>query len=235
MFDAEKLLGSLLADGLGYKRKRRKSSMKWQLGLGALGVALAAFEHLKAADAPPSQSPAAAPPPPPPPNGSRAVTPPPPPNGAVSASVPAAPATLGASTHVDRAHTDFDEHATLLIRAMICAAHADGALDDREQARILERLALAGIDRDERAFLVRELAAPADPTLLFSAISDRLLAEEIYVVSRRVIDDGNEAESDYLRRLANWLQLTEQRTMELDRLALGVDAPTPPSSTTGPS
>ncbi|MCM2355081.1 MAG: hypothetical protein NDI68_00140, partial [Arenimonas sp.] len=85
MFNAERLLGQLMGQALGgqlggHKRKRGKSSglggmmggmstgTKAQLGLGLLGVAMAAFEHYQnkpGATPQPMAGPGAAMPPPP--------------------------------------------------------------------------------------------------------------------------------------------------------------------------
>ena len=99
---------------------------------------------------------------------------------------------------------------------MICAANADGRIDADEQTRILDRLVGAGLGSEERAFLVRELAAPTDPAVLFTDVREPLLAEEIYVVSRLAITVDAAAEHAYLVRLAHRLGLTPERVAELE-------------------
>ena len=206
MFDAQKLLGSLISDGLGGgRRKRGGSALKWQLGLGAVGVAIAAWEHFDKSRTEGTQAaagPNPGPPPPPPPAPAALAMPPPPPTASVGAVATADAGGAG--------------EAMLLVRAMICAAHADGHIDADEQVRILDRLVAAGLGSEERALLVRELATPADPATLFADVRDPLLAEEIYVVSRLAITLDDTAEHAYLTRLAHRLGLTPVQVAELD-------------------
>ncbi|MCE7929918.1 MAG: hypothetical protein DYH17_00875, partial [Xanthomonadales bacterium PRO6] len=80
MFDVEKLLGQMLSGGVGGGRRERRAHgsfgipgvSKAQLGVGAIGIAIAAWEHFKSrqpesatAPAPVPGAPAAMPPPPP--------------------------------------------------------------------------------------------------------------------------------------------------------------------------
>ena len=65
MFDVEKLLGQMLSGGMGGgKRERRSASTfglpgvsKAQLGVGAIGIAIAAWEHYKSKSGAPSAEP----------------------------------------------------------------------------------------------------------------------------------------------------------------------------------
>lgn len=211
MFDAEKLLGSLISEGLG-GRSRRGSGLKWQLGLGAVGVAMAAWEHFNRDGAAGSTQPPPPPQPPAPPAGpaARAMTPPPPPPPPAqrASPAPAGSAPAGAAAAAG--------DAVLLIRAMICAANADGRIDVDEQTRIVERLVQAGLGAEERAFLLRELATPPDPAALFAGVHDPLLADEIYVVSRLALTLDVDAEHAYLAQLAGRLGLSPARVAELE-------------------
>ena len=219
MFDAQKLLGSLISDGLGGgRRKRGGSALKWQLGLGAVGVAIAAWEHFDKSRADGTQAAAGPNPgPPPPPAPAARIGVPAGAAGAPSAAFAPPPppptASVGAGATADAGGGDA---AMLLVRAMICAAHADGHIDADEQVRILDRLVAAGLGSEERALLVRELATPADPATLFADVRDPLLAEEIYVVSRLAITLDDTAEHAYLTRLAHRLGLTPVQVAELD-------------------
>ena len=115
MLDAERLLGNLLTGTLSQALGGRGSRLlrtgsigtKANLGIGLLGLAMAAYEHYSQQS---SQVAGSRPPPPPPGSG-----PPPPP-----------PAT-----------SDRNADAVVLIRAMIAAAQCDGRLDDDERTRIL--------------------------------------------------------------------------------------------------
>ena len=211
MFDAERLLGGLLSQGLGSKRRRRRS-MKWSVGLGAVGLAIAAWEHFsQSSGATAPAEPNAAPP-----TGAPSAIPPPPPHATAHSS-----AHSSASAGAAPADADRNEDAMLLIRAMICAANADGTIDAREQSRIIEKLVSAGLGSEERAFLAREFAAPPEPEALLSAVRDVLLAEQIYTVSRLTVDLDDTQEHAYLSSLAGWLGLSAARIAELELRALG--------------
>lgn len=174
------------------------------LALGALGVAIAAFEHYtkKGEDSFPTgggaTAPAAAPPPPPPPPGSADVPPPPPP--------PPGAAPAGG---------DRQAEALLLVRAMIAAANADYDLDDQERARIEKALDEAGLDAEERTFLVAEMEAPWDIARLCSEVTSPELARSVYLASLMAIEVDSRAEENYLARLAEKLGLGEEEVAEL--------------------
>jgi len=117
MLDARRLLGNLIGGTLSQALGGRGASIfrtgtlgtRANIGIGLLGVAIAAFEHYQQ-NMPAAAAGATPPPPPPPATGG----PPPPPPPARNSD------------------------ALLLIRAMIAAAQADGRIDDVERARITE-------------------------------------------------------------------------------------------------
>src|ERR1044072_8689158 len=119
MLDAERLLGNLLTGTLSQALGGRGSRLlrtgtigsRATIGVGLLGLAMAAYEHYSQQQ-PSVASAGARPPPPPPASG----PPPPPPPSATSAR---------------------NADAVLLIRAMIAAAQCGGRLDDGERARII--------------------------------------------------------------------------------------------------
>lgn len=210
MFDVERLLGQMLSGGIGGggdRRERRRSSGfglpgigKAQLGIGAIGVAIAAWEHYKSKQAPaPAQgayapTPAAAMPPPPPPPPFAA-----PPGPAASLPTPTpAPAPITPPTQAsDAAH---------LIRAMIAAANADGLIDAQERSGILERAMEAGLDPATQQFLMAELRAPASLEDIIAATRPELRLET-YAAALLAIDVDTDAERAWLDRLAAALAL----------------------------
>ncbi len=220
MFDAERLLGGLISQGLGGKRRRRRN-LKWSLGVGAVGLAIAAWEHFNQTQAsdPTSQqtaTPPAAPPPPPPASSGAPAT-----DGSAPVARGTRPPLPPQRTPLQTAaasatEADRNDDAMLLIRAMICAASADGTIDAKEQSRIIERLVAAGLGSDERAFLAREFAAPPDPKALFGSVRNAQLAEQIYTVSTLTIDVDDAKEHAYLRGLAEWLGLSAERLADLE-------------------
>lgn len=94
-----------------------------------------------------------------------------------------------------------DRRATMLLRAMIAAAKADGVIDETERALIE---AYPDTELDQLAQFLAEPDNPADIAAL--ATSDQCGAE-IYAVSCRIADGTQAAERDYLDRLAMALRL----------------------------
>lgn len=185
MFNPEHLLGQMLGGALGNAFGGRGRSLlrgrldtKGALGLGLLGVAIAAYEHFSQQTALAGN---AAPPPPPPAIGS--ATPPPLPNAAL----------MSPSSQQD---------AVLLIRTMIAAAAADGRIDEVERATIL-----AHASANDRAFLDAELAAPRSLTEI-AAKARPELADSVYAAARLAIDVDTETERDWLVRLGDALGLS---------------------------
>jgi uncharacterized membrane protein YebE (DUF533 family) len=193
--NAERLLGSLVMGGLGRGRGLRGDA-RLALGMGAVALAIAAFEHFVEqrrsgiSPAPPGEG----------------LTPPPPQQ---PISAPPAPSPSAG------------DDALLLVRAMIAAAAADGVVDEEERAAVLDRLARAGLTDEERTLVERELTAPPSRETVVAGVTSPELAEQVYIVSLLAIRVDNEAERSYLPALAKDLALPGETT---DRLhgALGV-------------
>jgi uncharacterized membrane protein YebE (DUF533 family) len=103
--------------------------------------------------------------------------------------------------------TALADQATILLRAMINAAKADGQIDGGEMQRIIGRLEEAGADNEARDFVLQELKKPLDLEGLVSRVSDPTLAAEVYAASLLAIEVDTPAERDYLQRLAAGLRL----------------------------
>jgi uncharacterized membrane protein YebE (DUF533 family) len=186
MLDAERLLGNLLTGTLSQALGGRGSRLlrtgtigsRATIGVGLLGLAMAAYEHYSQQQ--PSVASAGSRPPPPPPSSG---PPPPPPPSATS---------------------DRNADAVLLIRAMIAAAQCDGRLDDDERARILA--ASDGLSQTERTFVEHELAAPQSIEQI--AIASRpAIAADVYAAAAHAIVADNDAEQVWLARLGDALGL----------------------------
>jgi uncharacterized membrane protein YebE (DUF533 family) len=91
------------------------------------------------------------------------------------------------------------DQATLLIRAMINAAKADGKVDSEEQKRILDKL--GEITQDEMAFVRDELARPLDLEGFTRSIPQGM-EQQVYAISLMAIDLDSQAEAQYLHNLA---------------------------------
>lgn len=204
MFNPERLLGQLMGDALsgqlgGKKRKRSSSSSglggllggmsggtKAKVGLGLLGIAVAAYQHYQqqpgSGQAPNPLAGTGMPPPPP---GTSAAPPPPPPAAASPART---------------------EQAMHLLRAMITAAHADGLIDAEERESILGRAREAGLDAESLQALDAEIRAPFTVEQLVARTPANLRAE-VYAAALIAITADTEAERVFLYRLAGQLQL----------------------------
>jgi uncharacterized membrane protein YebE (DUF533 family) len=203
MFNAQKLLGSLMGDALSgalgstrRKQKRRPSglagllgggstSTKLKMGVGLLGLAYAAYEHYQQPAAGASASP------PPAPSSASAIPPPPP-----------------ASTPVN------NEHALHLIRAMITAADSDGLIDAQERESIVTRAREAGLDAESLQALDVEISAPLSLKQL-AARTPEILRDETYAAALIAISADTTQERAFLEQLAAALKLDAQAQLAI--------------------
>lgn len=101
------------------------------------------------------------------------------------------------------------EFATVIARAMIAAARADGHIDAAERGRIADRLKLSGLDKEAEAFLMDELEKPVDLDSLVGAAHTDAQKAELYTASRLAIEPRTRAERGYLDMLAGRLRLPD--------------------------
>ena len=189
MFFPERILGGLIRRGI---RNELGSPTTMALGMGALGVAIAAYDHFMSQQAAPATGPAIAIPPsssgastpavPPPPPGS----PPPPPDAA-----------------------DHRREAILLIQAMIAAAHADGTMDPEERSRILQQLESLALSVEERSFVMEALLNPVGLEAIAKQVDSPELARQVYTVSCLAIRIDTDQEHAYLQELAQRLSISK--------------------------
>jgi uncharacterized membrane protein YebE (DUF533 family) len=184
-------LGSLLGGVMGGSSGRgsgMSTATKAKIGLGALGLAIAAYEHYKTKQGPAATSNA------PPPAPAYGAAPPPPPPATASAPPPAPAASNPAQA----------EEAMHLLRAMVCAANADGLIDADERQRILGSAREAGLDAEDLAALEGELAAPLTVAQLVARTRPPQ-REQVYVASVIAIGRDTDLEVRYLDDLAKAL------------------------------
>jgi uncharacterized membrane protein YebE (DUF533 family) len=192
--DPEQLIGSLIMGGLG---RRMPGRTKAAIGMGLLGVAIAAIEQIS------QQGRATAPPPPP--GGGRTPPPPPP------ASPPPPPPGVAPE---DATHAD----AMLLVRAMVAAAFADGRLDDGERTRILERAQRSGLTATARAAVDEAMARPLTAAELAAQVTRPEQAEQVYAAAVLALDVDTDAEHAFLADLASRLGLGADATARIHTL-----------------
>lgn len=129
-----------------------------------------------------------------------APPPPPPPRRVPRTAAPANPAPPPPEAEEHR-------EAKLLLRAMVAAAKADGALDAAERKAIAAQLDAAGLDAAERAAILAEFDNPAAPETLAKEARDPMLAAQLYAAAFAAAGEVSAAERAWLDRLAKALRL----------------------------
>ena len=216
MADLQRLLGGMLASGMGGRSRRGPAAFGASHGRGFGGVqktaGLGALAYLgyKAWQEYQRNNPSAAG------SGSGGST-----AGSGSASLgERLGSLLGMDSEPEPAPQALgDAQALLLIRAMIAAANADGEISPDERQRITARLDQAGAGAEERAVLQRELQTPHSAEQIVREVHDQETAEEVYVASRVAMNPDTPAEKAYLDFLAARLGIPAERLDALNSAA----------------
>ncbi len=106
------------------------------------------------------------------------------------------------------------EHATLIIRAMINAAKADGSIDKEEQEKVIKKL--GDVSQAEVDFIRNEFNAPLDVNTFIQSIP-RGMEEQIYAVSLTAIDLDSNKEAQYLKDLAEGLRIEPELANQIHK------------------
>lgn len=115
-----------------------------------------------------------------------------------------------------------EEDAAVIVKAMINAAKADGAIDQEEMQKIGGKLQEDGLTEEERQFFMTESAKPLDlEGVINSAGGQPEMAAQIYAASLLAINVDTEAEETYLQNLGSGLGLDEA-TINYIEQSLGV-------------
>ena len=126
----------------------------------------------------------------------------------------------GAAAALDQAADSVSEaEAMLMVRAMVAAANADGRVDEEERRRILEQLQEAGASDEERLLIDRELRQPVSIEELARDAEAPDARLNLYAVSLLAINVDNDAERSYLRFLADRFGLRPDQLERLHREA----------------
>jgi uncharacterized membrane protein YebE (DUF533 family) len=222
MADMQRLLGSMLASGMGGRSRRGAAfassspsssfgGFQKTAGLGALAyLAYKAYQEYQKSS----------------PGAPTAGTGGPAPGGTPTASREGGPSLgerlgsllgTGGKAEPEPEHATLgDEQAMLLIRAMIAAANADGQITPDERQRITSRLDQAGAGPEERKVLEGELQNPRSVDQIVRDVHDPATAEQVYLASRIAMNPDTGAEKAYLDFLAARLQIPPARLNELN-------------------
>jgi uncharacterized membrane protein YebE (DUF533 family) len=115
-------------------------------------------------------------------------------------------------------------HATVLIRAMIAAAAADGRIDDTEQAKILGALKQGGLDAAAQQFLAQEIKKPATIDEIADAVQSEEEGVQVYTAARITVNPDAQAEHAFLEALADALGIDDELAKHIDATARGAGA-----------
>lgn len=131
-------------------------------------------------------------------------------------------ALLGAET--PEHEQQLEEDANSIVRAMINAAKADGAIDQVELQKIAGKLEADGLSQAEKDFFTTESAKPIDLAgVVASAAGRDDLAAQIYAASLLAIELDTEQEIQYMQNLAQGLGLSTE-TVRYIESSMGVQA-----------
>jgi uncharacterized membrane protein YebE (DUF533 family) len=114
--------------------------------------------------------------------------------------------------------------AMTLVRAMIAAARADGAIDAAEREAILDRLRAAGAGADAEALLETELGRPISVGQLIAEARTDAQKVELYTASRLALDVDTPVERSYLQALATRLKLPDNLVRHIESTVEAVRA-----------
>lgn len=117
-----------------------------------------------------------------------------------------------------------DSRATLLVRAMVAAARADGHIDAAERQKIQDYLTEQG-QSDAARWIEAELARPLDPQALAREVTDMEQATEVYLASLLAIEVDHFMERGYLDELARALKLDDNLKGSIERQVAQLGAP----------
>ena len=106
---------------------------------------------------------------------------------------------------------ELEEEANILVKAMINAAKADGAIDQLELQKIIGKFEEDGLTQEDKDFFMTESARPLDINGLIASAAGRPdLAAQIYAASLLAIEVDTPAEEQYMQRLASGLRLANE-------------------------
>jgi uncharacterized membrane protein YebE (DUF533 family) len=113
-----------------------------------------------------------------------------------------------------------EAEALLMVRAMIAAAKADGAVDAAERAAIAGQLDAAGLSAEERDFVLADFERPLTPEALAKEATDPMLKARLYAAAFAGAGEVTPAERAWLDALAKAMKLDKAAAAAIEaRLA----------------
>ncbi|MBL6851851.1 MAG: tellurite resistance TerB family protein [Alphaproteobacteria bacterium] len=114
-----------------------------------------------------------------------------------------------------------DGTVTLLLRAMIASAMADGRFDETERARLVERVEASGLSSEERSYLESLIARPDTPDQLAATARGPEAAAQVYLAAFVAIDADTPTERAWLDDLASKLELDPALRRNIEAVGRG--------------
>lgn len=109
-----------------------------------------------------------------------------------------------------------EDEARLMLRTMVAATLADGIVDQQERRRLDAAVEAVGIDRDGRAWLEKELTEPAEIDELTERVDSPEQGARLYAAARLAIDADTLQEREFLKRLAEALDVPQEVAARVD-------------------
>lgn len=115
------------------------------------------------------------------------------------------------------ADRDFsDEEAEIVLRAMVAATVADGQVDGDERQRLDKAVSAAGVDSEGRRWLERQFADPASIDEIAERVATPEIAAQVYAAARLAIDPDTLQERQFLKDLAQALDVSDEAVARLE-------------------
>jgi len=108
-----------------------------------------------------------------------------------------------------------DARSRQLLLTMVTAANLDTLISDAERQSITDRLRQIDPGADVEAFISSALATPLTIAKLVEPVDSRTYAAEMFLAAASVLDQSVSANKDWLRDLAQALQLDAQLAADL--------------------
>ncbi|MDH3348240.1 MAG: tellurite resistance TerB family protein [Desulfobulbaceae bacterium] len=217
-----------------YKKKHKSKDLMSQLAgnvlsgkglMTAIGLGVGAYTIMKdktggtnqqQTQIPPQQNYQAPPASPPPPPSSMPPVSAPPATPSVTSPQNISPQQTN-NHRVNPPHPSNDENLAInCIQVMIAAAHADGQLDSTEEAAIIERFREAGLNKEEKKYILHELHNPKTIPELTTGMNDPKINQTIYSLAVSTIIIDTETERQWLNQLAEALSISKDMQQFLE-------------------
>lgn len=114
---------------------------------------------------------------------------------------------------------DANQTATILLRAMVAAAFADGEMTADERAAIVGQLDAMGLNDEEKAYMDGLLATPMDAATIAAACTTDEMRAQAYLAAQLAIEVDSREEVAFLKSFARALGLDSQLVAHLDQAA----------------